>query len=117
MIKINDTLYELNLIDIIRELKLQLEINEIYLFNQIKELPDDLMVSCPFHKDGQERKASCGIRKEDGWVHCFSCGESCSLEQMISRCFNVNDFGQYGLNWLKNNFLGDILLPFFRYSE
>ena len=109
MIKINDTLYELNLIDIIRELKLQLEINEIYLFNQIKELPDDLMVSCPFHKDGQERKASCGIRKEDGWVHCFSCGESCSLEQMISRCFNVNDFGQYGLNWLKNNFLGDIL--------
>ena len=109
MIKINDTLYELNLIDIIRELKLQLEINEIYLFNQIKELPDDLMVSCPFHKNGQERKASCGIRKEDGWVHCFSCGESCSLEQMISRCFNVNDFGQYGLNWLKNNFLGDIL--------
>lgn len=109
MLKINDTLYELNLIDIIRELKLQLEINEIYLFNQIKELPDDLMVSCPFHKNGQERKASCGIRKEDGWVHCFSCGESCSLEQMISRCFNVNDFGQYGLNWLKNNFLGDIL--------
>jgi len=109
MLKINDTLYELNLMDIIRELKLQLEINEIYLFNQIKELPDDLMVSCPFHKDGQERKASCGIRKEDGWVHCFSCGESCSLEQMISRCFNVNDFGQYGLNWLKNNFLGDIL--------
>lgn len=109
MLKVNDTLYELNLIDIIRELKLQLEINEIYLFNQIKELPDDLMVSCPFHKNGQERKASCGIRKEDGWVHCFSCGESCSLEQMISRCFNVNDFGQYGLNWLKNNFLGDIL--------
>ena len=109
MLKINDTLYELNLIDIIRELKLQLEINEIYLFNQIKELPDDLMVSCPFHKNGQERKASCGIRKEDGWVHCFSCGESCSLEHMISRCFNVNDFGQYGLNWLKNNFLGDIL--------
>ena len=36
-------------------------------------------------------------------------GESCSLEQMISRCFGVDDLGQYGLNWLKNNFLGDIL--------
>lgn len=36
-------------------------------------------------------------------------GESCSLEQLISRCFNVNDLGQYGLIWLKNNFLGDIL--------
>lgn len=50
-----------------------------------------------------------GIRKEDGWVHCFSCGESCSLQQMISRCFGVDDLGQFGLNWLKNNFLGDIL--------
>lgn len=36
-------------------------------------------------------------------------GESCSLEQMISRCFGKDDLGQFGLNWLKNNFLGDIL--------
>lgn len=36
-------------------------------------------------------------------------GESCSLEQMISRCFGKDDLGQYGLNWLKNNFLGEIL--------
>ena len=28
---------------------------------------------------------------------------------MISRCFGIDDLGQYGLNWLKNNFLGDIL--------
>lgn len=109
MIKINNTYYELNLIDILKELKDQLAINGIYLFNQIKELPEDIMVSCPFHKDGQERKPSCGIRKDDGWVHCFACNESCSLEQMISRCFGKDDLGQYGLNWLKNNFLGDIL--------
>ena len=73
MIKISETIYELNLIDIIKELKEQLAINQIYLFNTIKELPEDLMVSCPFHKEGQERKPSCGIRKEDGWVHCFTC--------------------------------------------
>lgn len=36
-------------------------------------------------------------------------GESCSLEQTISRCFGHDDLGQFGLNWLKNNFLGDIL--------
>ena len=36
-------------------------------------------------------------------------GESCSLEQLISRCFGRDDLGQYGLNWLKNHFLGDIL--------
>lgn len=109
MIKINNNYYELNLKNIILELKEQLSINQIYLFSQIKELPEDLMVSCPFHKEGQEKKPSCGIRKSDGWVHCFSCGESCSLEQMISRCFNHNDLGQFGLNWLKNNFLGELL--------
>ena len=108
MIKINDTLYELALIDIIKELKNQLAIKGIYLFNQIKDLPEDLMVTCPFHKGGQEKKPSCGIRKSDGWMHCFTCGESCSLEQLISRCFEINDIGQFGLNWLKNNFLGDV---------
>ena len=66
------------------------------------------MVNCPFHKQGQERKPSCGIRKDDGWCHCFTCNTSCSLEQLISRCFGFDDLGQYGLNWLKNNFLGDI---------
>ena len=109
MLKINDNYYELEVITILKELKEQLAINGIYLFNQIKELPDDIMVSCPFHKDGQERKASCGIRKSDGWMHCFACGESASLVEMISRCFGINDLGQYGLNWLKNNFLGEII--------
>lgn len=108
MIKLNDNFYEINLIDIIQELKQQLELNNVFLFSRIKELPEDLMVSCPFHKEGQEKKPSCGIRKSDGWTHCFSCDTSCSLEQLISRCFGVDDLGQYGLNWLKNNFLGDI---------
>ena len=109
MLKINDNYYEISLIDIIQELKLQLANNNIYLFNHIRELPDDIMVSCPFHKEGQERKASCGIRKSDGYLHCFACGEKATLAETISRCFGVYDLGQYGLNWLKNNFLGDIL--------
>ena len=109
MIKLGDSYYELNLLEIILELREQLLANDISLFAKIKELPEDIMVSCPFHKDGQERKPSCGIRKSDGWVHCFTCNESCSLEQMISRCFGIDDLGQYGLKWLKINFLGDII--------
>lgn len=73
MIRIGDTYYEINLIDIIKELREQLVLKDIYLFNRIKELPEDIMVSCPFHKDGQEKKPSCGIRKKDGWTHCFTC--------------------------------------------
>lgn len=63
MIKINDTYYELNLLDIISELKNQLALNNVFLFNRIKELPEDIMVSCPFHKDGQEKKPSCRNKK------------------------------------------------------
>lgn len=50
----------------------------ILYFNKIKSTPKDIMVSCPFHKEGQERKPSCGIKKYDdekggaGQVHCFS---------------------------------------------
>lgn len=43
------------------------------------------------------------------FVIAFHVGESVSLAQMISRCFGVDDLGQYGFNWLKNNFLGEII--------
>lgn len=109
MIKINDTYYEINLIDIIEELKTQLALNNIFLFDKIRDLPDNLLVSCPFHKGGQERKASCGIRKSDGFLHCFTCGETATLEQLISRCFGYDDLGQFGMKWLTKNFLGAIL--------
>ena len=109
MLKIGENYYELNLMTILEELKSQLAVNGVYLFSQIKELPQDIMVSCPFHKEGQERKASCGIRKDDGFLHCFACGETASLAEMISRCFGVYDLGQYGLTWLRDNFLGEIL--------
>lgn len=51
----------------------------ILYFNKIKSTSKDIMVSCPFHKEGQERKPSCGIKKYNdekgsaGYMHCFSC--------------------------------------------
>lgn len=49
-------------------------------FQNMKETREDIMISCPVHKEGQERKPSCGFSKVDkeniraGWFHCFSCG-------------------------------------------
>lgn len=63
MIKIANTYYELNLKDIILELKSQLELNNIFLFNQIKELPENLMVSCPFHKNRSREKSKLWYKK------------------------------------------------------
>lgn len=58
-------------------------------FGRIKSTKDDLMISCPFHKEGQERKPSCGIKiRTDnkgtaGTVHCFSCGVTTNISLMM----------------------------------
>lgn len=90
---------------IIIELKAQLADRGIHLFEKMFDSGEDLMVCCPYHKNGQERKPSAGIRKSDGLFHCLACGETHSLPEMISYCFGYNDvFGRQGLKWLAQNF-------------
>ncbi len=91
--------------EIIRELKSQLAERGLELFAKTKDSADDLMVCCPYHKDGQERNPSMGIRKEDGMCHCFSCGETHPLTEMIGNCFGRTDpFNEFGKRWLRDNF-------------
>lgn len=103
---INDIQFNADLIDIISELKVQLYSNGIELFSKINDTPTDLMVCCPYHKNGQERKPSSGIRKSDGLFHCFTCNETHSLQEVISYCLGYkNDMiGVQGWNWLLRNF-------------
>lgn len=91
-------------ISVIRELKRQLEVQDIHLFHVIKDTGTDIMTTCPFHKNGQERKPSFGISK-DMICHCFSCGWSGMLDDVISLVFGYNDCGFYGTQWLTKNFL------------
>ena len=102
-------------VDIIAELRNQLNLNGINLFRSIKRTQHHIQVTCPFHKNGQESKPSCGITTDDikqgdkiipsGTVHCFTCGTTCSLEEMISRVFGKEDFGVFGAEWLRKNFI------------
>ncbi len=54
-------------------------------FGRIKTTPTNIMVSCPYHKGGQETKPSCGIKRETdengpmGLLHCFSCNKTTNL--------------------------------------
>ena len=104
---INDIPFNCELLDIIAELQSQLAVNGIKLLNKIIDTPDNVMVCCPYHKEGQERKPSAGIRKSDGTFHCFTCGEVHTLPEMISFCFGHNDdiVGGFGWKWLTRNFL------------
>lgn len=106
--------------DVIQELKRQLAQQGVSLFAKMFDSGDDLMVCCPFHKDGQERRPSAGIRKSDGMFHCLACGETRSLPELVSECFGKKDF-TFGYKWLIKNFSstevkerGDIILNYSR---
>lgn len=101
---IDDISINAELVDIIQELKRQLEINNIHLFSKIKESGDNIQVCCPYHNNGQERRPSAGFRKDTGIFHCFACNETHSLTEVISNCFGKNDYGVFGLQWLVKNF-------------
>ena len=103
---INDVTFDVDCYSVISELQQQLQINKINLLGVIQDTSDNVMVSCPYHKDGQERRPSMGIKKSDGTCHCFACGTVVGLPEMISHCFGYDSLtGAFGWEWLLKNFL------------
>lgn len=105
--EINDTQFNAELPEILSELQAQLHSNGVSLLNKTRDSGNDIMVQCPYHGNGQERKPSAGIRKSDGQFHCFACGETHSLQEVISYCFGHDEdvMGAFGWKWLLKNFL------------
>lgn len=103
---INDVNFTVELKDILTELVSQLRANNIQLIQRYKEGPTHIQICCPYHNNGQERRPSAGLRKEDGLFHCFACGEVHSLQEVISYCFGYTDdiIGLFGWQWLLKNF-------------
>ena len=93
-----------NLEEILGELKQQLHAQGISLLNKTTATPTDVMVQCPYHKGGQERKPSAGIRKSDGLFHCMACQETHSLTEVIAHCFGYTD-PMVGWRWLQKYFI------------
>ena len=104
---INNVPFETDLMSILDELRSQLSANGVSLLHTMRDTPDNIQVCCPYHKDGQERRPSAGIKKSDGVFHCFTCGETHTLQEMISHCFGRYDdiVGAFGWEWLLKNFL------------
>ena len=91
--------------DIINTLRLDLASRNIQLLQkEPRESGRNIQIQCPYHSSGQESKPSAGIRKTDGIFHCFACGETHSLPEVISYCFDRNDKGYYGQKWIIDNF-------------
>lgn len=103
MIKINDVYFVQDYFEIFLQLKEYLNIRGINYFKHYKKLNNDIMVTCPFHKDGNESKPSCGISLIDGMCHCFTCGTVKTFTQLISFVLGFNDNGEKGFQWLLEN--------------
>lgn len=115
MIKIDKKVISTDTQVILRSLKSYiLEKNGREVLHDIAPTFDNIMVTCPFHKEGKERKPSCGISTKDkkvngkeipaGTVHCFTCGKTCSFDRFVSYLLNYEDSGEEGRKWLFKNF-------------
>jgi hypothetical protein len=71
---------------------------------------DNVAITCPVHKMGNEQHPSCNVysRKDNpkieyGKCHCFTCGWTASLPKLVSVCFGLDDTS-YGEEWLSSRF-------------
>ena len=88
---------------------LRSELNNGKLRDIHDEYQDNIAITCPKHKDGFERRASCQVycrRDNDdveyGKCHCFTCGYTASLPQLITFCFEEQE--GFGEEWLVERF-------------
>lgn len=76
---------------------------DMYL-KDIKPISNAVMVTCPYHKNHNESKPACGVftapygKFKEGDFHCFACGETGSLAQLVGDCFGYNE--SFGEEWL-----------------
>ena len=102
---INDTMINASCEEIVSELQRQLAVNNIPYLQKSQDSGKNIMIQCPYHGNGQERRPSAGIRKIDGLFHCFACHQAHTLPEVISYCFGKEDtFGRWGMKWLVKNF-------------
>lgn len=101
--------------DVLRELQNEVyQTKGVYLFKDIERVGKNVMVTCPFHGNGQERNPSMGLLAEDkvgstgvveaGAANCLACGAKHNLPQFVSRVLDMNDGGEYGAQWLLEKF-------------
>ena len=104
MIKLQDTIIQSDTQSILDMLKFDLAQHGVDRFHQFRRNGDNIQTSCPFHKNGQERKPSFGVNGEIDRCHCFSCSWSGTIEEMISELYGYQDEGKFGKRWLIKRF-------------
>ena len=106
-LKVRNKLITEPIINILYQVKR--ELNNGKLKDIIDKHNGNLLISCPCHKNGLERRPSCTVALatdtdlEPGFAHCFTCGYSAPLTQMITDLFEESD-STFGEEWLMERF-------------
>lgn len=108
MITIDNLILDTDVISILTELRNELNSCGINKLRDVRDCGENVMITCPSHKNGQESKPSCGVHKETGVVHCFTCGYTSTLSELIGACFDKEKVNRlpWGLYWLRRHFTG-----------
>lgn len=104
MIKLQDTIIQTDTQSALDRLKFDLAQHGVDRFHIFRNNGDNIQTNCPFHKNGQERKPSFGVNGEIDKCHCFACGWSGTIEEMISELYGYQDEGKFGKSWLIKRF-------------
>lgn len=104
MIKLQDTIIQTDTQSVLNMLKFDLAQHGVDRFHIFRHNGENIQTNCPFHKNGQERKPSFGVNGEIDKCHCFACGWSGTIEEMISELYGYQDEGKFGKRWLIKRF-------------
>lgn len=106
MIKINNKIITTDAYNIL--LQVQRELENGKLKDIKRERGDNILISCPSHKDGFEKHASCAVYVGNdsnvsyGTAHCFVCGYKASFVKLVADLFNANE--EFSKEWLLERF-------------
>ena len=95
-------------LDVVKTLSAELKARGIPLLSAYFVSGNDVMVTCPWHNNGMEKKPSCGIAlsgEHAGLCHCFTCGTIATMPEFVSKCFGYADKGKFGAKWLLDRFV------------
>ena len=108
MIKLQDKYFNISINEVILAVRAHVKLQQDRdILSAMKDSGNDIMVSCPVHKKGKESKPSCGVNKDSGMFHCFTCGIAGPFDVFISYCLGYDDNGEQGYKWLVENYLDE----------
>lgn len=104
---INGRIIDAPIAEILTNLRAELKNGKL---RDIRETPgaDNVLVTCPIHKDGMERHPSCNVYcgqspdLEYGFFRCFTCGACGSLTRLVALAMETTD--AEAEKWLLSNF-------------